>query len=68
MGVLMILLTIGGLFIAACLPSIAFWKKLDWLKKFVLSATAIWFVFYAAMLLEFNFSSILRHGCGGQKL
>jgi hypothetical protein len=51
MGVLMMLLTIGGLFVAAGLLIIAFWKKIVWLKKFVLGATAVWFVFYIALLL-----------------
>jgi hypothetical protein len=57
MGVLMMLMTIGGLFVAVILLIVAFWKKIGWLKKFVLSAVAVWFVFYIAMLLGFSFLS-----------
>jgi hypothetical protein len=57
MGVLMILMTIGGLLAAAILLAIAFWKKLDWLKKFALGGVAIWFVFYAIALFGFSLTS-----------
>ena len=57
MGLLMMLLTVGGLFVAAILLIVAFWKKFDWLRKFVLSAAAVWFVFYIATLLGFSLLS-----------
>ena len=57
MGVLLMLMTIGGLFVAAILFFVAFWKKIEWLKKFVFGCVAIWFVFYAAMLFGFSLLS-----------
>jgi hypothetical protein len=57
MGVLMMLLTIGGVVFAAGLLIIAFWKKIVWLRKFVIGAAAVWFVFYTAMLLGVSFLS-----------
>lgn len=57
MGVLLMLMTIGGLFVGAILLVAAFWKKIIWLKKFVFGGVAVWFVFYAAMLFGFSFMS-----------
>ena len=57
MGVLMMLMTIGGLIVAAILLIAAFWKKLNWLKKFVFGGVAVWFVFYVTMLFGFSFLS-----------
>jgi hypothetical protein len=51
MGVLLILMTIGGLVVAAILFGIAWLHDSSWLKKFVLGSVAIWFAFYIAMLL-----------------
>ena len=51
------LMTIGGLIIAASLLVVAVWKKIAWLKKFVFGGVAVWFVFYAAMLFGFSFLS-----------
>jgi hypothetical protein len=50
MGVLLMLLTVGGLFVAAILLIVSFWKKIDWLKKFVFGGLAVWFVLYAILL------------------
>lgn len=50
MGVLLMLLTIGGLFVAVILLIVSFWKKIDWLKKFVFGGLAVWFVLYAILL------------------
>ena len=50
-------MTIGGLFIALILLVVAFWKKLNWLKKFVFGGVAVWFVFYVAMLFGFSLLS-----------
>ena len=48
------LMTIGGVFIAAILLVISLWTKKIWLMNFVVGGVAIWFVFYAAMLLGFS--------------
>jgi len=57
MGVLMMLMTIGGLFVAAILMVFAILKKLEWLKKFVFGGVAMWFVFYAIALVGFSLTS-----------
>ncbi|CAN5414197.1 hypothetical protein BH10ACI1_BH10ACI1_09110 [soil metagenome] len=57
MGVLLMLITIGGSFVATILLVAAIWKKIAWLKKLVLGGLAVWFVFYAAMLFGFSFLS-----------
>jgi hypothetical protein len=46
MGVILMAMTIGGSTIAAILLTIAFWKKIGWLKTFVLGGVTVWFVFY----------------------
>jgi hypothetical protein len=51
MGVLLMLMTIGGLVVAGILFGIALLHESAWLKKFVLGSVAIWFAFYIAMLL-----------------
>lgn len=53
MGVLLMLMTIGGLIVAAILFAIAIFTKRSWLKKFVIGGVAVWFAFYIAMLLGF---------------
>jgi hypothetical protein len=57
MGVLLMLMTVGGLFVAAILLVVAFWKKLNWLKKFVFGGIVVWFVFYGIMLFSFSLLS-----------
>lgn len=57
MGVLLLLMTIGGLVAAFLLLGVARWRKKRWLRDFVLGGVAIWFVFYAVMLLTASFSS-----------
>ena len=57
MGVLLLLMTIGGLIAAAILLAVAWLNESTWLKKFVIGGVAIWFVFYIAMLLGFSFAS-----------
>jgi hypothetical protein len=51
MGVLMMLLTTGGLLAAGVLFAIAWLNESAWLKKFVLGGVAIWLAFYALMLI-----------------
>lgn len=50
MGVLLMLMTIGGLITAFVLLVISFFTKNLWLNKFVFGAVAVWFVFYAILL------------------
>lgn len=57
MGVLLMLMTIGGLVAAAVLLVIALIGKKTWLRNFVLGGVAVWFVFYAAMLFGFSLLS-----------
>jgi hypothetical protein len=57
MGVLLMLLTIGGLVAAGILLIAARITKKAWLAKFTFGGVAIWFVFYAAMLLAFSLKS-----------
>ena len=57
MGVLLMLMTIGGLIVAAVLLAVSLFTKKTWLTKFTLGGVAVWFVFYAAMLLGFSFAS-----------
>ncbi|MGC2234556.1 MAG: DUF4352 domain-containing protein [Pyrinomonadaceae bacterium] len=51
MGVILLAMTIGGLFVAGILLIIAFWKKIDWLKTFVLGGVTVWFAFYVIIFL-----------------
>ena len=57
MVVLLMLMTIGGLFVAVILVIISLWTKKNWLTKFVVGGVAVWFVFYAAMFFGFAFLS-----------
>ena len=57
MGVLMMLLTIGGLLAAGVLFAIAWLNESAWLKKFVFGGVAIWFAFYVVMLLGYSAAS-----------
>jgi hypothetical protein len=57
MGVLLMLMTVGGLIAAFVLLVIAFRMKKHWLRNFVFGGVAVWFVFYTVMLLAASFSS-----------
>lgn len=57
MGVLLMLMTIGGLIVAALLLGISFVSGSAWLRGFVLGCVAIWFGFYFAMLIGFSLFS-----------
>ena len=59
-GVLLILMTIGGLVLAAILLGISFITSSSWLRSFVLGCVAIWFGFYFVMLLGFSLFSTER--------
>ncbi|MEO6656199.1 MAG: hypothetical protein ABIO36_08975 [Pyrinomonadaceae bacterium] len=57
MGVLLMLMTIGGVLTALILLTVAVFTKRSWLTRFTLGGVAVWFVFYAVMLLGFSLSS-----------
>ena len=57
MGVLMMLMTIGGIVLAIILLGISVFTKKKWLKIFVLGGVAIWFTFYLIALLGFSLTS-----------
>ena len=57
MGVLLMLITIGGLITAAVLLVISLVTKKIWLTQFTLAGVAVWSVFYVAMLFGFSFAS-----------
>jgi hypothetical protein len=57
MGVLLMLMTIGGLLTAVILLIVAFITKKRWLRNFVVGGVAVWVVFYSAMLLGFSLTS-----------
>ncbi|MEO8574593.1 MAG: hypothetical protein ABI481_11535 [Pyrinomonadaceae bacterium] len=57
MGVLLILMTIGGLVLATIIFVISIFTKNTWLRNFVLGGVAVWFVFYFAMLFGFSAAS-----------
>jgi len=57
MGVLLMLMTIGGLVVACILLAVAWLHESPWLKKFVLGGVAIWFAFYIVALLAVSLTS-----------
>ena len=57
MGMLLMLLTIGGLLIAAFLFPIGIYFRLSWLRKFVAGGVAIWLTLYLASLIAVSASS-----------
>jgi hypothetical protein len=60
MGVLLMLMTIGGLAVATILLGIAWLHDSSWLRRFVLGSVAIWFLFYAVMLIGASLMSTER--------
>ena len=57
MGVLLMLMTIGGLVVAAILLAFSLMTKKAWLTKFTIGGVAVWYAFYTVMLLGFSFVS-----------
>src|SRR4051812_5078577 len=57
MGVLLMLMTIGGLIVAAILLVVAWLNESSWLRKFVIGGVAVWFVLYISMLVGFSLGS-----------
>jgi hypothetical protein len=60
------LMTIGGMVTAVVLLVIAVITKKKWLRNFVFGGVAVWFVFYAAMLLGFSLTSTEKVLAAGQ--
>lgn len=58
MGAILLLMTIGGSILAAILLALAFWKKIIWLKHFVLGGVAVWFSFYVIIFLMSSIFSV----------
>src|SRR5438552_18364364 len=57
MGVLLMLMTIGGLIVAGILLIASLIMKKAWLAKATVGGVAVWFVFYTIMLLGFSLTS-----------
>lgn len=57
MGMLLILMTIGGLAAAGILLAIAMITGKNWLRNFVFGGVVVWVVFYAVMLFGFSLFS-----------
>lgn len=57
MGVLLMLMTIGGVVAAAVLLAISLAMKMAWLRNFVPGGVAVWFVFYAILLFGSSLGS-----------
>lgn len=58
MGVLLMLMTIGGLLVAGVLLVIAVVTKRAWLGSFVLGGVAVWFAIYFSLLFGVSFTSV----------
>lgn len=57
MGVLLMLMTIGGLIVAAILLVLSIASKKAWLASFVFGGIVIWFAFYFSMLFGYSYTS-----------
>ena len=57
MGVLLMLMTIGGLIVAVILLGISLFTRKSWLMKFTVGGIAVWFVFYAVLLIGSSLTS-----------
>ena len=57
MGVLLMLMTIGGVIVAGILLAVSIFTKRTWLTKFTFGGVAVWFAFYAVMLFGYSFAS-----------
>ena len=57
MGVLLMLMTIGGVIVAVILFAISLYTGNMWLRNFVFGGVAVWFVFYFLMLFGFSAAS-----------
>jgi hypothetical protein len=60
MGVLLMLMTIGGVIAAVIVAIIALVTKKSWLLKFTFAAVGVWFLFYTVMLVGFSAASTER--------
>ncbi|MGI8640751.1 MAG: DUF4352 domain-containing protein [Pyrinomonadaceae bacterium] len=60
MGVVLMIMTIGGLIVAALLLTISYFTKKTWLKHFVWGGLTTWFAAYIFMLFCASFFSMER--------
>jgi hypothetical protein len=58
MSALLMLLTIGGLFLAVLLMIVAGVMRQAWLARFVFGAVGVWFAVYAVLLVTVSFLSV----------
>ena len=57
MGMILMLMTFGGLGVAAVLLTFAIYRKKLWLRNFVLGSIAVWFLSYFVILIGFSVTS-----------
>jgi hypothetical protein len=57
MGLLLMLMSIGGIVLAMILLTVSFFTGSAWLRNFTLGSVAIWFVFYFTVLVGTSFAS-----------
>lgn len=57
MGMLLMLMTIGGLISAFILLVISLWTNKIWLRNFVVGGVVVWFIFYFIMLFAVSLLS-----------
>lgn len=50
MGVVLLMMTIGGLIVAAILLAVSYFAKMKWLRTFVLGGVAVWLTGYLILL------------------
>jgi hypothetical protein len=60
MGVVLLLMTTGGLIVAAILLGISYFTKKTWLRTFVLGGVFTWLLGYAILLFVGSFFSVER--------
>jgi hypothetical protein len=61
MGVLLMVMTIGGLLIAGILLGVSVARQITWLRNFVLGGVGVWLFFYFALLFGFSAASEERN-------
>src|SRR5688572_27680689 len=57
MGVLLMVMTIGGLVVAAIVLAVSAYTRKTWLRNFVLGGVTVWLMVYAVMLFGSSLAS-----------
>lgn len=57
MGVVLLMMTIGGLIVAVILLAVSYFAKLKWLQTFILGGSAAWLIGYVILLFVASFFS-----------